>query len=156
MAEALVGTPRAPRGFHGAKVDTAGRLKLPAKYVEWLDKLEDKSLYVTVVRGMARIYTNGSWERNLEKLNSSRNLKREMSFMSDVFGGDVEKDPQGRITLPKTLRDLLMLEDQQVQLRFDDDMIFVFPQEKFEEQLKLYQATYESDLDRAEQMGFEC
>jgi DNA-binding transcriptional regulator/RsmH inhibitor MraZ len=137
-------------------VDSAGRLKLPARYVEWLDRLEDKSLYVTVVRGMARIYTNGSWERNLEKLNSDRALKREMSFMSDVFGGDVEKDPQGRITLPKALRDLLKLEDQQVQLRFDDDMIFVFPQDRFDGQLKAYQATYEADLDRAEKMGFEC
>ncbi|MBI5085806.1 MAG: hypothetical protein HZB13_14555 [Acidobacteria bacterium] len=146
--------PRPPRGFHSAKVDAAGRLKLPARYQEYLKLLSDKTLFVTLFQGMARIYTNGSWERNLEKLSPNPEAKARIAKFGDKFGCDVDVDPQGRITLPQLLRKELSLEDQPVQLRFYDDVIAVYSQARYEAELGQIEKTIGDDLSWAAGLGF--
>lgn len=151
---AAPGRLRAPLGFHPCKVDTAGRLKLPARYQDYLDKLPDRYLFVTEHLGLARIFTNGSWEKTLDKI-SDPALKRRFTFRAEAVGGDVDVDPQGRITLPQLLRKQLGLEDKAVQLRFYEDVITIYPQERFDEELNRAMQFRDSDLERLAAMGIE-
>ena len=41
-------------------------------------------------------------------------------------------DPQGRVTLPQSLRKEMGLEDKSVQLRFYEDVITIFTQDQFD------------------------
>jgi MraZ protein len=145
---------RPPRGFHTAKVDQAGRVKMPAKYQEYLGRLEDRTLFVTKLHGMARIYTNGSWERNLAKLDADPSLKLRYTVQADRFGGDVEMDPQGRITLPQVLRQDMKLENESLQLRFFDDIVLVYTPEQFQAVVAESEAAEEQDRQSAAELGF--
>jgi len=148
------GRLRAPLGFYPCKVDSAGRLKLPAKYQEYLDRLPDKYLFVTESRGLARIYTNGSWERRLARIEDPQLRWRE-TFRAELVGCDVDVDPQGRITLPQQLRKELGLEDKTVQLRFYEDVITIYPPDKFEEELSRVNRHRESDAARLAALGID-
>lgn len=123
---------RNPRGFHPAKVDGAGRLKMPARVLEYLNRLADKGLFVTKLYGMTRIYTNGAWESNLAKLAAEPELQAAVALEADRFGADAELDPQGRLTLPQTLRKAMGIEDQTVYLRFHYDVVLVYSQEQYD------------------------
>lgn len=122
---------QAPKGHQTCKIDAAGRLKLPAKYQEYLKDLADKYLFLTVHKGMARIFTNGSWERTVAKI-EDKALRKRFTFRAEARGGDVELDPQGRVTLPQGLRKDLNLEDTTVQLRFYEDVITIYSQEQYD------------------------
>ena len=122
---------RAPLGFHLCKIDGAGRLKLPAKHQEYLKALEDKYLFVTLHEGKVRIFTNGSWERTLARI-TDKALRDRFAFRAERDGGDVDVDPQGRVTLPQGLRKRLSLEDTSVQIRFKDDVITFFSQADYD------------------------
>jgi DNA-binding transcriptional regulator/RsmH inhibitor MraZ len=144
----------APMGFHGVKVDPACRMKFPAKFLEYILSLPDKSLYITNIQGEARIYTNGAWQRNLARLNEEPELKRRMSEYYDSMGGDMDMDPQGRVTFPKNLRDSMSLEDQQLMLRFQDDMIFLYTMEQYEAIRDRNRTLHPTDLQLAKAKGF--
>jgi DNA-binding transcriptional regulator/RsmH inhibitor MraZ len=122
---------RAPLGFHLCKIDGAGRLKLPARHQEYLRGLADGNLFATVHEGKARIFTNGSWERTLGRI-TDKAVRDRFAFRAERDGGDVDLDPQGRVTLPQGLRKKLSLEDKSVQIRFKDDVITFFSQEEYD------------------------
>lgn len=145
---------RAPLGFYPCKVDAAGRLKLPARYQEYLDKLPERYLFVTESRGLARIYTNGSWERRLARIEDPQLRWRE-TFRAELVGCDVDVDPQGRITLPQQLRKEMGLEDKTVQLRFYEDVITIYPPDKFEQELRRVESHRESDMERLAALGID-
>lgn len=145
---------RAPLGFHGCRIDAAGRLKLPAKYQEYLKDLPDKYLFLTVYKDMARIFTNGSWERTVEKI-EDRPLRKRFKFMAEAQGGDVECDPQGRVTLPQGLRKELKLEDTTVQLRFDEDVITIYSQEQYDAAYASVKSFVAADLERLDNLGID-
>jgi DNA-binding transcriptional regulator/RsmH inhibitor MraZ len=145
---------RAPLGFYPCKVDSAGRLKLPARYQDYLGKLPDQKLFVTEYQGLAKIFTNGSWEKTLARITDPA-LKRRFAFQAEAMGSEVDIDPQGRITLPQQLRKELGLEEKAVQLRFYEDVITIYPQEQFEEELNRVRQFRASDLERLAAMGIE-
>lgn len=153
-ANPIPASSRAPRGFHAAKVDSAGRLKLPASYNEHLEKAGDRVLYVTLIQGQARIFTNGSWERYLAKLDPEPALKNRIAYYADVYGEDVTVDGQGRVTLPQILRKQLGLENQPVQLRYFEDVITIHPQKQYEADLGKVEASIDNDFERARGLGF--
>ena len=115
--------PLAPRGFHAGKVDAAGRIKLPAPFTKYLAKMENMDLFMTEYRGKARIFTNGSWRKLVALLDDAPDQQDVFTSAAESIGGDIELDPQGRITIPQKLRAELKLEDQPVQLRFHEDVI---------------------------------
>lgn len=135
-------------------MDGAGRLKLPAKVLEVLGRLAEKTLFVTKLKGMARIYTNGSWERNLDKLNGLPQLRKSMAIEADRYGADVELDPQGRITLPQAMRKEMGLEDEQVYLRFYEDVIFVYTQGQYAAEVDAAAKVVSEGMEQAEALGF--
>ncbi len=145
---------RAPLGFHPCKIDAAGRLKLPAKYQEYLKDLPDKYLFVTEYKGMARVFTNGSWERTVEKL-EDKALRKRVTFRAEAKGGDVDCDPQGRVTLPQSLRKELGLEDKSVQLRFYEDVITIFTQEQFDAVFATVNSFEAADQERLDSLEID-
>lgn len=147
---------RNPRSFIQAKVDAAGRVKLPAKVLEFLSRLADKNLFVTRLKGMARIYTNDSWEHNLNRLNHDASLRRAVATEADKYGAEVELDPQGRITLPQLLRKEMGLEDKPIYVRFDSDVLFLYTQEQYESHTDEARRKLEEEggYELAEKAGF--
>ncbi len=159
MEEQVAGTSprptRNPRGYHATRVDPAGRLKLPARFLEYIRTLEDQILFVTVVKDLAKIYVNGAWERELDKLPADEvDVRDRIARTAEAQGGDVECDPQGRVTLPQKVREFLKLENQAVQLRFSEDIIAVYTQERYEAELQGNLAKNPMDLVTAERRGF--
>lgn len=147
---------RPPHGFHAVRLDSSGRLKMPAKVVEHLQLLEDKVLFATYFQGLPRIFTNGSWERYLSKLDGDRQLKKRLAFYCDSVGGDVELDKQDRLTLPPQLRQAASLGEQVLYMRFDqDDVITLYPESNFKARQAEYQPSLEKDQARAADLGFD-
>jgi len=144
---------RAPLGVETCKIDSSGRVKLPAPYQEYLKELEDQYLFVTEVKGMARIFTNGSWERTVAKMEGDPDYKKRVTLLAEAIGCDVDVDPQGRVTLPQLLRKELKLEDQQVHMRFYEDVITIYTQEQFATEVGKAKERKLSDEDRMESMG---
>lgn len=147
-------SPRNPRGFQVSKVDAAGRMKLPSKYQDFLKLLTDRTLFATMFEGMARIYCNGSLERNLSRLEGDPEAYEWASKTADKFGGDVDLDPQGRITLPQLLRKTLELTDQSVYLRMQDDIITVYNEAQYNALSEKLDADEEKMLARSRSLGF--
>lgn len=115
--------PLSPRGFHAGKVDATGRIKLPAPFTKYLAKMDNMDLFMTEYRGKARIFTNGSWRNLVALLDDAPDQQDVFTSLAESIGGDIELDPQGRVTIPQKLRTALQLEDQTVQLRFHEDVI---------------------------------
>jgi len=78
-----------------------------------------------------------------------------MARTAEAFGGDVDLDPQGRVTLPQKLREALELENKQVQLRFFEDIITLYLQEQFDAEFQANVAANPTDLERAAELGFD-
>jgi DNA-binding transcriptional regulator/RsmH inhibitor MraZ len=147
-----------PRGFYPATVDKAGRVKLPAKVKDHVASLTDKRLFVTLNEGMAKIYTNGSWDRNLEILQSTTTATEEaerVATLADVYGEDVLMDSNGRVTLPQELRRKVGLEDQPVQLRFFDDVLKVYTLQQYERVVAAAEQSADSDVRTLKGLGFK-
>ncbi len=123
----------APRGFHLGKVDGAGRIKLPAKFQEYIARTGSSDLFMTEFRGKARLFTNGSWQKLVALFDEDPDRQDRFTFRAEAIGGDVDIDPQGRLTIPVKLRAKLGLEDQQVQMRFHEDVITFYTITEFEE-----------------------
>jgi DNA-binding transcriptional regulator/RsmH inhibitor MraZ len=147
--------PRSPRGFQATRIDATGRLKLPAQWVKYIYRMPDQILFVTRTGDLARMYAHGAWERELAKLASEPAVQKRVAFTAEAFGADVEVDPQGRITLPQKLRDALGLEGKDVQLRFYEDIITIYVQDRFDSQLAANLESAPSDMAKAESLGFD-
>ncbi len=146
---------RPPHGFHAVRMDSAGRLKMPAKVVEHLQLLEDKVLFATFFQGLPRIFTNGSFERYLDKVEDPK-LRKRIAFYCDSVGADVELDKQDRLTLPPQLREEAGLGEQVLRLRFDqDDVITLYPEAKYKAKKDEYEPTLAEDQNKAAEAGFD-
>jgi DNA-binding transcriptional regulator/RsmH inhibitor MraZ len=126
---------------------------MPAKFVEYLQGIDDRALYATYFNGLPRIFTNGSWERNLMRLDGDPELKKRIAFYCDSVGGDVEMDKQDRLTLPPRLREEAKLGEQTLQLRFYQDIITLYPESVYQTQSAEVRGTRDSDQERAAAMG---
>jgi MraZ protein len=110
----------APRGFHQARCDEKGRVKLPAALHQYLRALGEKKLFVTTLdERTARLYPISSWketEKILENAGDDAEAAEHVTFLANHYGVDSDMDDQGRLLLPKELRQELGLENQPVWL----------------------------------------
>lgn len=140
-----------PRGFYPGRVDEKGRLKLPARFQEYLGSLADKTFFVTTLGdGIARIYPISVWKENeaiLENFVDDPEAAQRQAFLANAYGSDSEMDGQGRVLISPELRRKLELENQPVQLMFYRGRIDVFKQSAFAAQLA--DAEAQSQKDRA-------
>jgi len=152
---------RAPNGFFAAKVDEAGRIKLPAKIREYLGHVPDKAMFATcndVNASMGKVYFNGSWEKTKEILTAQKEHRAAaQSFMrlSNAYGGDVEIDSNGRVTLPQELRSLLNLSGTDVQLLIFGDVIQIHRATDHERNLASDRKVVGESMKTLEELGVQ-
>jgi DNA-binding transcriptional regulator/RsmH inhibitor MraZ len=143
-----------PDGFFPAKVDSAGRIKLPADFQRFLAGLPDKELFATSTEnGIAKIYINGSWTRTKEKIFAAKeHQSTAMSYfrVAAKLGGNVELDSNGRVTLPQELRRKMSWQDTPVQLLLFKELIQIYPADYLERQVAVDQAVLDENRDKVE------
>jgi MraZ protein len=143
-----------PDGYFSAKVDAAGRIKLPAEFKRFLAGLPNKELFATSTEdGMAKIYFNGSWSRTKEKIFAAKeNQSFAMSYfrVAAKFGGNVELDSNGRVTLPQELRRKMSWQDTPVQLLIFRDVIQISAADDCERQVAVDQAVLKNNPGKLE------
>lgn len=147
----------APRGFYPGRVDEKGRLKLPAKFQEYLGSLSEKKLFATSLGdGIARIYPNSVWKENEDLFRSFTTnpaAAQRIAFMANALGSDTEMDTQGRVLLSPELRRKLGLENQPVQLLFYRGRIDVYSKSMYDKQFAEAEAFNAEDLSSLEHSG---
>jgi DNA-binding transcriptional regulator/RsmH inhibitor MraZ len=112
--------PVPPNGMYPGKLDSAGRLKLPAVFLEYFAGLGEKTLFVTSInRRTAQIYPMSVWRKNKKLLEESREkplLAKTVVFNAAEFGADETIDGSGRVTFNSDLRRQLDLEGHGLRL----------------------------------------
>jgi len=106
--------------MYPAKLDDKGRLKLPVKIQEFLEKFEEKTFFCTSLDGrIGQIYPIPVWEKYQEFLDSYTEdpaAVQGVMFRAQDLGAEADLDSQGRITLNAELRKALELQGQELRL----------------------------------------
>jgi len=150
------GPKRPPRGSYAVTVDATGRFKFPAAYKEYLESLEDKTIFITAVFGLIRGYTNDSWEQALSKLAADAAVQKAVWEDGDRFGQDMTPDGQGRATLPQKVRDAVKLDltnGTTLQMRFHGEVIWMYTQQQWAQMEARNDANQEALRAAAEKLG---
>ena len=101
------------RGQSLHTLDEKGRLRIPARFREVLQKHRSDALVVTMMDGYLVSYPTETWEKFEEKaLELSQIQPQQREFVRFVISGAVECefDRQGRILIPPILREEAGLE----------------------------------------------
>ena len=144
--------PDPPNGLFSAKVDAKGRLAVPSEFQEYLTKLHAKRLFVTSLdRTTARIYTMPVWmetkRRLLATTGPTKKAAKDVLFMANLMGEDMEIDSTGRLLLPTNLRRDLGMENAQVWLDAADGYLNVYNQTYFAARKESVAENYEDKLE---------
>jgi len=131
----------APRGAEDARVDDKGRLKLPARFLEYLNARKENTVFITTFdpkTKMSLIYPSSEWQYRQERWAevARRGAEYETAIearqvVADHFGGDSTVDGQGRVLVPAALRKELGLENSKVYLRFDHGRFNMVPEAEY-------------------------
>jgi DNA-binding transcriptional regulator/RsmH inhibitor MraZ len=154
-------TLRTPNGNFAAKVDEAGRIKLPAKVRDFLLAQPDRAMFATwnePKSSMAKIYFNGSWEKNKEiasRQTTHREAAKAYIRLSNRYGGDVEIDSNGRVTLPMELRGALQLKDSPVQLLIFGEVVQIHKTDVLDQNIEQDKQTVAEALENLEVEGIQ-
>jgi DNA-binding transcriptional regulator/RsmH inhibitor MraZ len=128
---------RQPLGLFTVSIDSNGRMKLPVKIKEFLDKFSEKTFFCTSLDGrIGLIYPIPVWDKYHQFLDSAedRARARRVKFRAQVLGAEADVDSQGRITLPPQLRAELKLQSQQdLRLVVDRGVVQILTQSVYDE-----------------------
>ena len=109
-----------PEGRYSSRMDDRGRVKLPVSFKEYLEKFEDKRLFVTSLdRRIAQVYPIVYWKKTkkfLEDFSVDPEAAENLAFNAADLGAETEMDAQARVLFSPELRRELGLEDQPVHL----------------------------------------
>ena len=146
-----------PRGFHAARVDEKGRLKLPAAFQQYLKSLGEENVFITTLdMSTLRIYPISLWKQNEIFFEASKSPAAEqVSFIANMYGADSEVDAQGRVLIPQELRRDLRLENQPVWLGHYKGRINAFGKEEFEKRAAVAKANAAANLGALEGEGLK-
>ena len=104
------------RGSFIGRVDDRGRIKIPALYLEILEKRRDRRVYLTSVNGdNILFYPLAVWakiEERIERMNVRDPDVEEYISRISYWGSQCEIDPKGRILVPADLRAGSQLQDE--------------------------------------------
>lgn len=109
-----------PLSFHEAKLDPAGRLKLPTAFKDFFTALGIKDFFITSLdHELAQIYTIDGWLQRVSELNTCPDSETSANalFIAMKLGGEAGMDGQGRLLMPEKLRRALEIENQTVHLK---------------------------------------
>lgn len=103
------------RGSYDAKI-TEGRLKLPTDFEKLVNASDSKQFYVTSPDGKsAQIWPLEEWVKVETRLGEYSTMDDDVETYlnwTSSFGLQVEMDKQGRLSLPKALREEAKLEGE--------------------------------------------
>jgi MraZ protein len=160
------GTPAAtpapdepPLSIEQASVDDKGRLKLPAKIVEYLTASGITRVFITTVDfDQVRLYPLSLWKVNEEIFSNAGEHAGEMEQLALVaknFGGEAEIDKSGRVLLPEPLRKKMELEKQAVMVRVQSGRVHVVHKKKYDDLLEKAVGRLAENLKVAEKLHFK-
>lgn len=105
------------RGNYTAKIDDAGRLKLPGPFKELLDEAQVSQFYITSTDGVsAQIWPLPEWEKQEARLSEFSTMDEAVDKylnLTSYYGQQVKMDSQARVVLPQILRTAASLEPTQ-------------------------------------------
>jgi len=147
-----------PHSIEPASVDDKGRLKLPAKVVEYLFAIRVTQVFITTVDfRQVRIYPLAVWKSNENLFKSAGEnsaAAERLARLAKHFGGDAEIDKSGRVLLPAPLREEMGLEKQPVVVDVHNGRVNVVSRKIHDELLQVARASLVDDLKILEKMGF--
>lgn len=124
---------RQPNGSWPARLDDKGRLKVPAKIQEFLERFAEKTFFCTTLDGTTgQIYPIPVWERYqdfLDNYDEDPAAVRRIMTRAQGVGGEADLDGQGRITLPAEMRRKLQLENRELRLQMYRGAVQILTQE---------------------------
>jgi DNA-binding transcriptional regulator/RsmH inhibitor MraZ len=148
---------RQPLGLFTVSIDANGRLKLPVKLKEFLDKFPDKTFFCTSLDGrIGQIYPIPVWDKYQEFLDSTEDRVRakRVMFRAQTLGAEADLDGQGRITLPPQLRSGLNLQTaQELRLLVDRGVVQILTQSVYDEMSREGEGDAAGDVIALEQAG---
>jgi MraZ protein len=148
-----------PDGMYPSRMDDRGRVKLPVALKEYLEKFEDKRLFVTSLdRRIAQVYPIVLWKQTkkfLENFSEDPEVAENLAFNAADLGVEAEMDSQARVLFSPELRRELGLEDQPVHLYVFGGHIEVLSPAVYEERKVAAKAKPISDLARARRAGMK-
>ena len=140
-------------------MDDKGRLKLPAKIVEYLTASGITQVFITTVDfDQVRLYPLPLWKVNEEIFANAGEYAGKMEQLALVaknFGAEAEIDKSGRVLLPEPLRKRMDLEKQAVMVRVQSGRVHVVHKKKHEELLEKAMGRLGGNLKIAEKLNFK-
>jgi len=115
MADSPIQPPQieAPEGRYPSRMDDRGRVKLPVVFQKYLEKFDDKRLFVTSLdRRIAQVYPMVLWKQTTKFMEDCKDHPEEsenVAFNAADLGAETEMDSQARVTFCPELRKELLL-----------------------------------------------
>lgn len=108
-----------PSGSYPTRLDDRGRLRLPAAFVRYFERLAEKELFVTSFDNVTvQIYPIAVWREKRSQMASQvgDDDAEDVLFIANENGAHAYVDPQGRILIHEELRRKLQLENRALRL----------------------------------------
>ena len=148
-----------PDGMYPSRMDDRGRVKLPVVLKEYLEKFEDKRLFVTSLdRRIAQVYPIILWKQTkkfLENYTDEPEVAENLAFNAADLGAETEMDSQARVLFSPEVRRELGLEDEPVHLYVFGGHIEVLSPAVYEERKVAAKVKPKSDLAQARRAGMK-
>lgn len=148
-----------PHSIESASVDEKGRLKLPAKMVEYLSATGGTQVFIsTTDLRTVTIYPLSRWKHNenvFENAGEDSDAARRVALLMKYYGGDADVDKSGRVLLPALLREELGLEKQAVVVHVHGGLINVMSKKIHDEQVQVAKASLLQDVASLHKKGFK-
>ncbi|MBT8136907.1 MAG: division/cell wall cluster transcriptional repressor MraZ [Gammaproteobacteria bacterium] len=136
------------RGANSITLDSKGRIAIPTRYRERLTERSDGQLVATVDRDYCLLlYPLPAWEeieRKLIRLPSLNRQARRLQRLMIGYASELEMDGQGRVLLPRELRDFAQL-DRHAILIGQGNKFELWDQERWNERRDTWLADEESE-----------
>ena len=107
------------RGQHEHTMDSKGRVSFPARYREVLSENDptgekvDRVILTHALDGNLELYSIDRWTRFEKKLQGLSSFKKEVKYVKRLYIGsaqEVSLDSNGRLLIPKSMREYAGLE----------------------------------------------
>ncbi len=143
------------RGRYEHTIDSKGRISIPAKFRETLDKKYDDRLVITNYDQCLIAFPNEEWSILEEKARGLPLLKKEVKTFLRFFyssGVDCVVDKQGRLLIPQTHRDYANLQ-KDVVLVGVGNRIEIWDKQRWAEEYQKSQESFEQISDTLTSLG---
>jgi MraZ protein len=144
------------RGRYEYTIDSKGRISIPSKFREVLNRQHDDRLIITNYDHCLVAFPYQEWSLIEEKVkNLSMVGKDSRAFLRFFYssGIDCTIDRQGRLLIPQSLRDYANLQ-KDVVLVGEGKKIEIWNKERWEEEFRKSQESFDRVSDTISNLGF--